>query len=77
MILCYGNYGLAAYGMDSVHNREPERSRIYISVCAGRHKHINSSVSTPLNSTKIAVMKGKHWPTRMVGPEFLFSIYKC
>ena len=28
MILCYGNYGLGAYGMDLVHNREPERSRL-------------------------------------------------
>ena len=27
MIVCDGNYGLGAYGMDSVHNREPERSR--------------------------------------------------
>ena len=27
MILCDGNYGLSAYGMDSVHTREPERSR--------------------------------------------------
>ena len=25
MILCDGNYGLGAYGMDSVHNREPEQ----------------------------------------------------
>ena len=30
MILCDGNYGLCAYGMDSVHNREPERSRVTI-----------------------------------------------
>ena len=30
MILCDGNYGLGAYGMDSVHNREPERSRVTI-----------------------------------------------
>ena len=29
MILCDGN-GLGAYGMDSVHNREPERSRVTI-----------------------------------------------
>ena len=28
MILCDGNYGLGAYGIDSVHNREPERSRV-------------------------------------------------
>ena len=30
MILCDGNYGLGAYGMDSVHTREPERSRVTI-----------------------------------------------
>ena len=28
MIVCDGNYGLGAYVMDSVHNREPERSRV-------------------------------------------------
>ena len=29
MILCDGNiYGLGAYGMDLVHNWEPERSRV-------------------------------------------------
>ena len=30
MILCDGNYVLGAYGMDSVHNREPERSWVTI-----------------------------------------------
>ena len=30
MILCDGNYGLGAYGMDPVHNREPERSRLVV-----------------------------------------------
>ena len=30
MISCDGNYGLGAYGMDSVHSREPERSRVTI-----------------------------------------------
>ena len=30
MILCVGNYGLGAYDMGSVHNREPERSRVAI-----------------------------------------------
>ena len=30
MILCDSNYGLGAYGMDSVHNRETERSRVSI-----------------------------------------------
>ena len=28
MILRDGIYGLGAYGMNSVHNREPERSRV-------------------------------------------------
>ena len=28
MILCDGKYGLVADGMDSVHNREPARSRV-------------------------------------------------
>ena len=28
MILCDGNYGLGAYDMDLVHDREPERSRV-------------------------------------------------
>ena len=50
---------------------------IYNSVCACRHIHINSFVSVPLNATKIAVMKCIHWRTAVVGPEFLFSIYKC
>ena len=30
MILCDDNYGLGTYGMDSVHNIEPERSRVTI-----------------------------------------------
>ena len=28
MILCDGKYGLHVYGMDLVHNREPEGSRV-------------------------------------------------
>ena len=36
-----------------------------------------SFVSASLNATNIAVMKDSHWPTWMVGPEFLFSINKC
>ena len=28
IIVCDGNYGLGAYGMTLVHNREPERSRV-------------------------------------------------
>ena len=28
MILCDGNYGLGVYGMEWVHNREPEGSRV-------------------------------------------------
>ena len=30
MVLCDGNYGLGAYGMDLVYNWEPERSRVNI-----------------------------------------------
>ena len=30
MILCDGNYGMGVFGVDSVHNREPERSRVTI-----------------------------------------------
>ena len=30
MMLCEGNCGLGAYGMDSVRNREPERSWVTI-----------------------------------------------
>ena len=36
MILCDGNYGLGSYGMDSVHNRESERS--------SKSSHISSNV---------------------------------
>ena len=36
-----------------------------------------SSASTPLNTTNIAVMKVSHVVVVMVGPELLFSIYKC
>ena len=36
----------------------------YNSVCARRHKHIDSSASTQLNATQIAVMTGSHWRTR-------------
>ena len=28
MILCDGNYGMGVFGVDPVHNREPERSRV-------------------------------------------------
>ena len=28
MILCDGKYGLSAYGMDSMHNREPQLRNI-------------------------------------------------
>ena len=51
-------------------------NHIYNSVCACRPKHINSSVSAPLNATKIAVMKGIDWQIRMVGSALLFSVYK-
>ena len=30
MILCDGNYGPGAYGMDLVHKLEPERSRVTV-----------------------------------------------
>ncbi len=38
---------------------------------------INSSASTPLNATKIAVMKASHGRVVMCRPELLFSMYKC
>ena len=44
---------------------------IYNSVCTRRHKHINSSVSAPLNATKIDVMKGT------IIAKGGLSIYKC
>ena len=50
---------------------------IYHSVLTRRHRHINSSASTPPNATKIAEMKGSHHGLEIVGPELLFSIYKC
>ena len=50
---------------------------IYNSVCALRHKHINSFASAQLNATQIAVMKGSHWRVWMVGPDILFSTYQC
>ena len=45
---------------------------IYNSVLTRRHRHINSSASTPLNATNIAEMKVSHH-----GLELLFWIYKC
>ena len=50
---------------------------IYNSVCALRHKHINSSANAQLNAAQTAGMKGSHWTTWMVGPDILFSIYQC
>ena len=50
---------------------------IYNSVLTRRHRHINSSASTPPNATKIAEMKVSHHGLEIVGPELLFSIYKC
>ena len=50
---------------------------IYNSVLTRRHRHINSSASTPPNATKIAKMKVSHHWLEIVGPELLFSIYKC
>ena len=59
-------------------NRVKERTRVsyldtvYNSVCGCRHIHINinSFVSTPLNITKIAVMKCIIWQKAMVTPAF-------
>ena len=50
---------------------------IYNSVLTRRHRHINSSASTPPDATKIAEMKVSHHGLEIVGPELLFSIYKC
>ena len=50
---------------------------IYNSVLTRRHIHINSSASTPPNATKITEMKDSHHGQVIVGPELLFSIYKC
>ena len=50
---------------------------IYNSVLTRRHIHINSSASTPPNATKIAEMKDSQHGQVIVGPELLFSIYKC
>ena len=50
---------------------------IYNSVLTRRHRHINSSASTPPNATKIAEMKVSHHGLEIVGPELLFLIYKC
>ena len=69
----------------SLLEREPTRSKDkglpliykYTSVCARRHKHINSSASAHLNATQIAVIKGRLWRIWMVGPEFFFLIYQC
>ena len=50
---------------------------IYNSVLTRRHRHSNSSASTPTNATKIADMKVSQPGLVIVGPELLFSIYKC
>ena len=50
---------------------------IYNSVLTRRHRYSNSSVSTPPNATKIAEMKVSQPGLVIVGPELLFSIYKC
>ena len=49
---------------------------IYNSVLTRRHRHSNSSASTPPNATKIAEMKDSQPGLVIVGPELLFSIYK-
>ena len=50
---------------------------IYNSVFTCRHVAINSSASTPLNATNIAVMKVSHDRVVMFRQELLFSMYKC
>ena len=45
------------------------------SVCARRNTHVISSVSAPLNATKVALLKCRLWRTWVVGPELVFSIY--
>ena len=52
-------------------------SDLYNSVLTHRYIHIISSASTPPNATKIAEMKDSHHGQVIVGPELLFSIYKC
>ena len=58
-------------------DREIDNIYIYNSVLTRRHIHSNSSASTPPNATKIAEMKDSHHGQVIVGPELLFSIYKC
>ena len=41
MILCDGNYGLGAYNIDSVHNREPERSHLVLNI---RLAHVRQAI---------------------------------
>ena len=50
---------------------------IYHSVLTRRQRQINFYASTPLNATKIAVMNVSDVEVVRVGPELLFSIYKC
>ena len=58
-------------------NGYPPSIYIYNSVLTRRHRHSNSSASTPPNATKIAEMKVSQPGLVIVGPELLFSIYKC
>ena len=50
---------------------------MYNSVLTRRHRHSNSSASTPPNATKIAEMKVSQPGLVIVGPELLFSNFKC
>ena len=34
---CYANYEVGAYGMEWVHNRAPERSRLLFKIMGGKH----------------------------------------
>ena len=75
MILCDGNYGLGAYGMDSVHNREPERSRVTNSVVTSRHISISTSGRETRNAKKIDVKKVSNVDVSMFWPELKLSMY--
>ena len=61
---------------NKVQQYDASRNHIYIynSVLTRRHRHINSSASTPPNATNIAEMKDSHHGLEIVWPELLFSI---
>ena len=49
---------------------------LHNSVLTRRHRHINFSASAPLNATE-KLVKVSHHGVVIVGPELLFSIYRC